>query len=203
LSIPKQAVSQTAQTGFTIVELLVVMAVTAIVMTSFSTFFTDYLTLYGGYQKDANNFSELAAQATRVGDVLRGITDINTESATDLDAYAYFAPTDTYPSEVHYYMNAGHTKLFVDVTPMTANAPIGVPIPASKKTYTIITNYSQQPGVNLFTYYDASGAAMTTPVADEHTIVSIGVTLAEPASHSTKGQQFAVSVSLRNRKTNL
>jgi prepilin-type N-terminal cleavage/methylation domain-containing protein len=191
------------QTGFTIVELLVVIAVTAIFVTSFSTFFVNYLTLYGGYQKDANNFSELTAQTTRISDVLRGITDITSESATDLDAYAYFAPTDTYPSDVHYYMNAAHTNVLVDVTPMTAKPPIGVPITASKKTYTIITNYSQQPGVNLFTYYDASGAALTTPVADEHTIVSIGVSLAEPASHSTKGQQFTIAVSLRNRKTNL
>lgn len=189
--------------GFTLVELLVVMVVIGVVSATFSTFFLNYVTLYSSYQKDANNFSELAGQATRISDVLRGTVDIISESNNDLSAYAYFAPTDTYTSVVHYYLNASQTAVMVDVTPMTANPPSGTLITSSKKTYTIITKYVAVPGVNLFTYYDASGSAMSLPIANEHTIVSIGVALAEPASHSAKGQQFSITVSLRNRKTNL
>lgn len=175
----------------------------AILFVSFGTFFTNYLSLYFGYQKDANSFAEIANQSTRISDVLRGITDVSSATNSDLTAYAYFAPTDTYVSIVHYYLSADGKAIMVDVTPMTANPPNGTPITASKKTYTIVSNYQAVSGVNLFTYYDISGTAMSVPISNQHTITSIGVNLSTPASHSKKGQQLAITVSLRNRKTNL
>ncbi|MEK7594308.1 MAG: prepilin-type N-terminal cleavage/methylation domain-containing protein [Patescibacteria group bacterium] len=189
--------------GFTLVELLVVFSLVAILFVSFGSFFTNYLYLYFGYQKDANSFSEIANQATRISDVMRGITDITSETSTDLNAYAYFAPTDTYVSVVRYYLSADGKSVMVDVTPMTSNPPNGTVITAAKKTYTIISSYKPQTGVNLFTYYDISGTALTPPVANQHTITSIGVNLSTPAEHNSQGQQLAVTVSLRNRKTNL
>ncbi len=195
--------SRHQEDGFTLVELLVVLVLVVILFVSFGTFFTNYLNLYFGYQKDANNFAELANQSTRISDVLRGIVDITSESNDDITAYAYFAPTDTYTSVVHYYLNSTKTAIMVDVTPMTANPPNGTAITASKKTYTIVSNYFAQPGVNLFTYYDSAGTILTPPVANEHIITEITVNLSEPASHTSKGQQLAITVSLRNRKTNL
>jgi prepilin-type N-terminal cleavage/methylation domain-containing protein len=191
------------QLGFTLVEIMVVLSLVGIITISFGSFFFNYSKLYANYQTDGSNFTELASQSQRISDVLRGITDINTESANDLDAYAYFAPTDTYVSDVHYYLNSAQTAVMVDITPLTANPPNGIPITSKKKTYTIITNYYKQAGLSLFSYYDASANALTPPVADEHTITEIGVNLAEPASHSSKGQQLNIVVSLRNRKTNL
>ena len=61
----------------------------------------------------------------------------------------------------------------------------------------------KQSGLSLFTYYDVSGAVLTTPIANQHIITSIGVNLAEPLSHSSSGRQLNVVVSLRNRKVNL
>jgi hypothetical protein len=176
--------------------------VVAIVFVTFSSFFTNYLILYSKYQQDSNNFTELAEQSQRVADVLRGLTDIISESANDLMVYAYFSPSDTYVSKVHYYLSASGTQLLADVTAMSANPPIGTPIAGSTKTYTIISNFYQAPGGSLFSYYDASDTAMTLPIADEHTIQDIQVNLAEPVSHSANGQRLSISVSLRNRKTN-
>ena len=192
-----------SQAGYTLVELLVVLVLIVIVFISFGTFFTNYLTLYSGYQKDANNFSELGNQSQRISQVLRGLTDIISEGPNDITMYAYFAPSDAYTSIVRYYISTDGKKVMVDITPMTANPPNGTPITASKKTYTIISNYYQQTGVNLFTYYDSTGTVLTTPISDEHTIQDITVNLSEPASHAKTGQQLAVTVSLRNRKTNL
>jgi len=195
--------STNAQAGFTLVELLVVIVVTAIMVVTFASFFNNYLILYSKYQKDSLNFTDLASQSQRIAEVVRGITDITSESSNDLVAYAYFAPTDTYVSQVHYYLNSTSTAVMVDITPMTANPPVGTLITASKKTYTVIPNYYQASGGSLFTYYDISGTALTLPIADEHSIQSIKISLAAPATHSTKGQNLNITVSLRNRKTNL
>lgn len=192
-----------SQGGFTLVELLVVISVLAVMVASFGTFFTNYLILYSKYQKDGTDFTELAQQSQRVADVLRGVTDLVSVSANDLTAYAYFSPVDTYVSQVRYYLNANATAVMVDITPMTANPPIGVPIPASKKTYTIISDYYQAPGGSLFNYYDASNTPMALPISDEHSIMDIQVNLAEVGSHAKNGQNLSTTVSLRNRKTNL
>jgi prepilin-type N-terminal cleavage/methylation domain-containing protein len=199
----KPPVKNPTEAGFTLVELLVVIVLVVLLSIVFGTFFTNNLNLYSKYQTDASNFTELANESQRVAQVLRGLTDIISDSNNDLSVYAYFSPEDTYVSIVHYYLNSNGTALMADVTPMTANPPTGTPITASKVTYTIISNFYQQSGVNLFSYYDASGNVLTPPVADEHSIVEIGVNLAEPGSHTKNGQQLGVTVSLRNRKTNL
>lgn len=189
--------------GFTLVELMVVISVVAVMFISFGTFFTNYLILYSKYQQDASSFTELSSQSQRIADVLRGVTDIVSESANDLVVYAYFSPADTYVSLTHYYLNSAGTAVMVDVTPMTANPPIGVPITTRTATYTILSNFYQAPGGSLFTYYDASGTALTLPLSDEHSILEIQVNLAEPGSHTKNGQTLSTTVSLRNRKTNL
>jgi prepilin-type N-terminal cleavage/methylation domain-containing protein len=191
------------ESGFTLVELMVVISVVAVMFISFGTFFTNYLILYSKYQQDASGFTELSGQSQRIADVLRGLTDIVSESANDLTVYAYFSPADTYVSLTHYYLSANGKAVMVDVTPMTANPPIGTPITASKKTYTIISNYYQPAGGSLFGYYDASGTALGLPISDEHSILEIQVNLAEPAAHTKNGQTLSITVSLRNRKTNL
>ncbi len=188
--------------GFSLVELLVVITLVGIIFATFGSFFTNYLILYSKYQEDSMNFGEMAQQSQRIGQVLRGLTDIVAESNNDLTVYAYFAPSDAYVSEVRYYLDGTGKKLMADVTPMSANPPNGALLTAKKKTYTIISNYYQAPGINLFNYYDANGALMTLPIADEHSILQIQVNLAEPASHNST-QSLNVMVSLRNRKTNL
>jgi len=195
--------STNKEAGFTLPELLIVISLVAVIFITFSSFFTNYLILYSKYQQDAGNFTELANQSQRIADVLRGLTDIVSESSNDLVAYAYFSPADTYTSQVHYYLNTAGTAVMVDVTPMTANPPIGTLITASKKTYTVISNYYQVSGGSLFGYYDASGTVLSLPISDEHSILEIQVNLAEPATHTANGQKLSITVSLRNRKTNL
>ncbi len=189
--------------GFTLVELLVVISVVAVMVVSFGSFFTNYLILYTKYQKDETNFTELASQSQRIADVLRGLTDITAETANSITIYAYFSPVDSYVSQVTYYLNGTSTAVMADVTPMTANPPVGTLLTAQKKTYTIISNYYHPTNGTLFTYYDASGTALTFPIADEHTITQIQVNLAEPATHTANGQTLTTSVGLRNRKINL
>jgi prepilin-type N-terminal cleavage/methylation domain-containing protein len=196
---------KTSQAGFTIVEMTVVMAIALIVSLTAYTIFNTLLNQYFGLQQDGSEFTNLATQSQRLANVIRGTTDIVSASSTDLTVYAYFAPNDTYVSQVRYYLNGAQTVLYADVTPMTSNPPIGTLITAQEKTHTIIDDYHPLSGLNLFDYLDASGAVLSLPLADEHTVKAIQVNLAVPANHPTPNgnQQISLQVSLRNRKTNL
>jgi hypothetical protein len=179
--------------------------VVGVVIVTFSSFFTNYLILYSQYQKDGSAFTELASQSQRMAEVIRGVTDLVSVNANDLTAYTYFSPGDTFTSQIRYYLNPAKTKLMADVTPMTGNPPIGTLITAQKKTYTIISNFYQPSGVNLFAYFDALGGPMSLPITmtDQRNIMDIQINLASPGSHTKTGQTMSLTVSLRNRKTNL
>lgn len=195
--------SQLDQKGFSLVELLVVILLVAVVFATFTSFFNNYLILYSKYQQDGMAYSELSQQSQRISDVVRGLTDIDTAADNEMIIYAYFSPTDTYVSQVHYYLINSNKTLMVDVTPMTANPPNGTLITASKKTYKIIEDFYLPTGGKIFTYYDAGGTVLSAPVADKNTVLSIKVDITTPSSKNPNGQSLSTTVSLRNRKTNL
>src|SRR5581483_3749292 len=112
--------------GFTLVEVLVTMAVAAIISLTAFTVFSTLFNQYFGLQADGSEFTNLATESQRIANVLRGTTDIVSATSSDLTAYAYFSPNDTYVSQIHYYLNAGSTTLYADVTPMSANPPTGI-----------------------------------------------------------------------------
>jgi prepilin-type N-terminal cleavage/methylation domain-containing protein len=193
-----------AQKGFTLVEIVVVIALIGVISTTAFTFFTTSVNQYLSLQQDGIVFGDLAMQSQRVAQVLRGLTDINSATASDMVVYAYFYPNDANASLIHYYKNVAGTTLYADVTPLTANPPIGTPIIAQKKTYTIISTLFQG-SVSTFVYLDSYGTTLTLPIADLHTIKEIQVNLAVPVKSPTASGNDAISllVSLRNRKTNL
>lgn len=191
------------QGGYTLVELVVVMTLTLVLSVAFYSFFKTNLFTYLNLQKDASSFTGLAYQSQRLATVVRGATSIVSIADNDLVIYAYFYPSDVYVSIVHYYLNATSTILYADVTPMSANPPIGTPITASKKTYTIISNYKQIAGIKLFEYLDDTGTTMTLPIADLHTIKGITINLAVPTAIGGGNESTTLQVNLRNRKNNL
>lgn len=193
------------QSGFTLIEIMVVITLIGIVATFSYTVFnssiSDYLTL----QKNSLLFGDLSNGSQRIAMVTRGLTDITAANDNDMTLYGYFAPNDTYVSLIKYYLNPTKTTLFADVTPMTANPPTGTPITANKKTYVIIGNFFAKPGVNTFVYLDSVGQTLSTPIADLHTIKGLQINLGVPITSPTAdgSRTISVQVSLRNRKTNL
>jgi prepilin-type N-terminal cleavage/methylation domain-containing protein len=191
--------------GFTLVELLVSITLLGIFAATFSQAFD--LSIFGFFdlQSNALEFSTLAESSERIADVIRGTTDFVSLGNNNVTLYAYFYPSDTYASLIHYYLNTQNNQLLADVTPMTANPPFGTPIASQMHTYTIINNYYDASGVNLFTYLDASGGVLTVPVSNEHLVTSVLINLAVPGSSTTanNNQSMQLTVFLRNRKTNL
>jgi hypothetical protein len=179
------------------------MSLSLLIGTSFYIFFKTNLFTYLNLQKDATNFTDLAGQSQRVGNVLRGLTDITDAQDNEITLYGYFFPTDTYVSLIRYYKNTGGTQLLADVTPMTSNPPLGTPIAASKKTYVIISNFKNTSSTKLFEYLDSAGATLAVPISDLHTVKGLRVNLAVSTAAGTTNQAVSVQVSLRNRKTNL
>lgn len=195
--------SRSRQTGFTLVELLVTIVLTGIMMAAIFVFFKSSLFNYLGLQKSASNFTNLAAQSQRIGSVVRGTTDLIDVQNDSLQMYAYFYPTDQYVSIIKYYLDSTNTVLLADVTPMSANPPIGAPITASKKTYTIIPSFKKVTGVNLFEYVNSANTVLTPPVSDLRTIRTIRINLSAETATNSVTQSIKLEVNLRNRKTNL
>ncbi len=192
------------QAGFTITELLISILIMAVIGTTFLVFFKSSFFNYLNLQTDATALTQLNTQSARVATVLRGTTGITSVAANDFQGYSYFYPSDTYVSVIHYYLSTsnGVTKLIADVTPMSANPPVGSPLTAQMRTYTIIDNFYQPSGTNLFTYLDSSDNTLTLPISDLQTIKGVRVSLAAKGSNNSN-QAVSVEVSLRNRKTNL
>lgn len=189
--------------GFTLTELLVVIVLIGIVGTTFLVFFKSSLFNYLDLQKDATSFTQLGTQATRISNILRSSTDIVSVDSNDLVVYAYFYPSDAYVSLLHYYIVTvdGTKTLKADLTPMSANPPIGSPLTAQQRTFTVIDNLYQPTGSSLFSYLNASGGTLALPIADLQSIKAMQVNLA--AKTSDGNQAINIQVSLRNRKTNL
>lgn len=193
------------QRGFTLFEMVLTIALLAMISLVFFSGLNALMFNYFRTQKTATQLSDLAFASQRIANVLRGTTDFISVGSNDVTVYAYFYPNNQYVSQIRYYLNATNTSLMADVTPMSANPPAGSPVTSGKKTYTIIPNYFKASGVNLFTYLDASGNTLTLPIADQHNIKGIDITLAVPKvdTNSTTGQTLSLNISLRNRKTNL
>ena len=184
-------------------ELLIVIfligALSGMLYASFNGIINGFL----GLHKESINFNQLAGKSQRIGSVIRSATDIVSATKDDLVLYAYFFPADTYVSKVHYYKNTANNKLFVDVTRMTANPPSGTPIDSTLTTYTLLDPYYEAQSTKLFTYLDASGTILTPPISDLHTIKGVTISLSVPTRQTSVGQTLSLTVSLRNRKTNL
>jgi prepilin-type N-terminal cleavage/methylation domain-containing protein len=194
---------RSSKAGFSLIELMVVIVLIGIMSTAMFTFFKSSLFNYLNLQKTASNFTDLAGQSHRIGNVIRGATDLIDVQNSSAEMYAYFYPTDAYVSKIKYYLNAGGTVLLADVTPMTANPPVGTPITASKRTYTIIPSFKQVAGVNLFEYLNSAGTNLTPPVSDLHTVKTIRINLSAQTAVTSGSQSIKLEVNLRNRKTNL
>lgn len=193
------------QSGFSIVELIVVMVLVGIGTVILFTFVVGGLRQYLGLQKDASGFSDLSIQSQRITNVLRGATDVTEATNDSITVYAYFYPNNQNVSLIRYYLNATRTTLYADVTAMSANPPIGTPVSGSLKTYTIIPYFYQPTGSKLFVYQDLNGNDLSLPINDLTTVKAIQINLQTPNDGFQKdaSQSITTEVSLRNRKTNL
>ncbi len=195
--------NQQEEQGFTILEMVIVITLIGALSVIFFVVFKTTLVSYIDLQKQATSFGQLSTQAERIANVLRGTTSISNASDNELTVYTYFYPSDAYVSQVRYYVVNGATKrLYADLTPMSANPPLGTLQTDKKKSFVVIDNFYQSSGGKLFTYMNAVGATLPTPVTDLGVVKTIQINLAAQLENM-RSQDINVQVLLRNKKNNL
>lgn len=194
------------QAGYSLVEMVVVITLIGIVSTIFYVFFNSSIKNYLALQKEASSLTQLSTQSTRLISVLRGVTGIISAEYDDMELYAYFYPSDTYVSKLHYYVATenGVKQLRADLTPMNGNPPLGSPLTDKARTFVIIENLYLPSGSKMFVYKGVNDVELPVPINDLQSIKTIQVNLAStPANPGGSPQTMSVQASLRNRKTNL
>ncbi len=193
------------ESGLTIIELIYVMAASSILIITLYVFTSNIVNDFMKMQAKGLAQSKLTDGSFRLIQVLRGVNYIESASDDGITAYAYFAPQDAYTSKISYYLSADQRQLIAEVTPMTADYPIGTLITANTKTVVIIDGFYKIPGSPTFKYYTSTFSEISAPVSDLQSIKNISVNLY--ARHYESNDQLysssSVTTNLRNRKTNL
>jgi prepilin-type N-terminal cleavage/methylation domain-containing protein len=197
--------SKSNESGYTLVEILIVLSLISIVGLAVYNFTISSSVNYLKLHEDGLRFSELAEKSHRMVRVFRGGGDITEATNDSVTIYAYFSPQDEYYSIIRYYKDTTKTKIMADVTPLDANPPIGNPIVSKKVTYTILSDFYDDPTKKTFQYLDSAGGVMPLPISNLHTIKGMRVTLTTASQRNPEQTKNSMTseVSLRNRKTNL
>lgn len=189
------------QSGYTIIELLIVIVITTAIAVPLSTFAIKGMTSYNFLEAQSNTSIELNTLANRIAKVVRGATTVDTAQSNTLIIYGYFSPQDTTIKKIRYFING--TNLNIGVTPPTGTAP-NYTYDSANEVITTTRIDLVMAGNPLFTYYDDVGTQLTGAFQVSQ-IKQVGIYIAanpnvkqvpKPISLSTK-------VTLRNLKVNL
>ncbi|HVQ44044.1 MAG TPA: prepilin-type N-terminal cleavage/methylation domain-containing protein [Candidatus Saccharimonadia bacterium] len=189
------------QGGYSLIELLVVMTLTAMIAVPLVMFSYKGLTSYAFLQAQSDTSTELSTLSARIGKVLRGTTGVLSAQPNTVTVYGYFSPADTVIKKIRYYISGNN--LVIGVTdPDSAAIPATYNNNPEKPT---ITRVDLAMGSNtMFTYYDDAGNVLSPGFATSQ-VRAIGIYVAA----NPKAKQLSVPVSLttrvtlRNFKTNL
>lgn len=195
------------QKGFTITELIMVIATASLLVTALIGFFNGNINQYFRLQADGLAYSELTQNTQRIAKVIRGLKYIEVAEQDRIVGYSYFAPSEQYTSKITYELVNGNTKMQATVIPMTADYPLGSLITGQTRTVTIINSFYKKTGVNTFEYLDASGNTMAFPIdaSNINSIKSVRIKLNVKGYQTNSNNVISneLVVNLRNRKTNL
>ncbi len=190
------------QTGYTLIELLIVTSIFGVIVLLLGNFAISGLNSYNYLTAQTNTSTDLNNQIGRVSTVIRGTTQIVSAGANDLTIYGYFSPRDNAPDKIRYYIT-GTTTLTADVIPASGTAPNYTYLVSDMKTYIITTKLTTAPAP-VFTYYDDLGGLLSGAFTTGQ-IKQIGILLSANPNPNRLPVPITIStrVTLRNMKTNL
>ncbi len=189
------------QSGFTLIEVILSMAVFGMILILLGRVTAAGLTKYQYLQYQANGAADLGTLLDRAARVLRGATQVVDAQTNSVTVYAYFSPQDAVVKKVRYFTTGNTLK--AGVTPPSGSAPNYTYNPANEVITTLTNNLTTSPNP-IFTYYDATGAQLANGFSLAQ-VKQIGIYLSINPSprYLPKSLQTGTRVTLRNVKTNL
>lgn len=189
------------ESGYSLIELLIVMTLTTMVAVPLVVFSYKGLTSYEFLQAQSNTSGELNTLVNRIGKVVRGTTSVIDAQDNTLTIYGYFSPQDTTVKKIRYFING--SNLNIGVTPPTGTAPNYTYLSANEVVTTSRIDLAMG-GTPMFTYYDDTGTKLAAGFAVSQ-IKAVGIYVAANPRTKQLSVPIAVTsrVTLRNFKTNL
>ena len=189
------------QSGFTLLEILIVITIMAIATGLVATFVGNSFNAYGFLQAKASTSSDANLELDRVSRVIRGATQVLNAGTNSLTVYAYFSPRDNAPDQVNYYVSG--TSFLAAVIPASGTAPNYTYNVANQQNYTLITHLTNGAQV-AFTYYDDQGNQLTGAFSTIQ-VKQISIYLATNPYPNVLHVPVVIQTTdtLRNLKTNL
>lgn len=191
------------QSGFTIVELLMVIAIIGILIVVTMQVFS---ASYQGYFNTLENTlrtSEVSSAVQRTSRIIRGIHVITKAGDYELEGFAYLTPRDATLSKLRYYLNTTTKAFNVDVIPASGSAPSYNYNPADKKTYTILSNAVDTKPIFKYRGLDFSVQQFAPDAYKDIKAISINLSKARIKSQTNTPIEISTTVSIRPRKSNL
>ncbi len=190
--------------GFTLFELIVVMMVSSFLLISLFGFTSRSINSFMKMQAEGLARSKLADGVFRVSQVLRSSNFVEEANADSFTAYAYFAPQDLYTSKIRYYLSPSQDQLLADVTPMTADYPVGTLLTGQQRTVVVIDKFYKRTSYPTFQYFTSTNTELSAPVSNMDSIDNITVNLYTKVYQATdEYKSSTLTVNMRNRKSNL
>jgi prepilin-type N-terminal cleavage/methylation domain-containing protein len=189
------------ETGYSLLELIVAMAIIGAISVPLGTFIIKGMSSYQFLQAQSDTSTELGSLSARISRVMRGTTGIVDAQPNTLTILAYFSPQDSVVKQIRYFIT-GNT-LSIGVTPPTGSAPNYTYNSSDEVIKTVRIDLSM--GSNaLFSYYDDAGNELTSGFQVSQ-VKQIGIYVAADGNTRSVTVPIAVQtrITLRNFKTNL
>jgi len=196
-------VSTRNASGYTLLELLVVITITSMLAIPLGSFIIQGINSYNFIQEQSDTSLDLEALADRITRVVRGATSLDTASPNTLIVYGYFSPQDTVIKKVDYYLSGNNFD--IAVTPPTNCDAQGANCQYTTPSQVIVARKDiATAGTPIFTYYADTGSQLTGSFLASQ-VKEVGIYLAANPNPARLRMPISLStqVTLRNLKVNL
>lgn len=195
--------SQNKQTGFSIIELLVVITITSAILITIIPFFTRSFRSYLTLQANALHKADLLEAHDRVGRILRGSTEITDAQGDEITTFVFFTPQDNLESKVRVYTDA-EGRLLADLIRPNGTPPNVTYPEEDTEQVTLATNIAN--ATSIISYYDENGDEVENPNIDLAAVRQLEFKLVAPRPYPPNGSESTETINritLRNYKRNL
>jgi len=188
------------KSGFTLVEMIVVIALVSLLTVIVSTFLSQSIKSYRLKSQSADLQEKAAHVMREFEQTARAASSVLTASETEFKFYRFFDLTSTYPTQVRYFLDGNKFK--IGLTEPEGTAP-NITYPTGSEKITLIIEDVVNLDV-LFKYYNGNGELLIDPVDPVNAkMVELTISLDQNPNAPPESVSETTKINLRNMKDNL